>query len=499
MKYISHLINGEPFAENQHTIPIFNPATAMLTAEVECASDQLVNDAVTAAENAFEHWKKTSINHRVKFLFTFRSLLEQHANEICNLLTEEHGKVLDDARGELNRGIENIEYACGIAQMLKGEHVPNISSQHDSWSQFQPIGVVVGVTPFNFPAMVPLWMWPIAIMCGNTFILKPSEQAPSAPQLICELAHQAGLPAGVLNVVHGDKATVEALINDKRTKALSFVGSTAVARQLYHQATQADMRCQALGGAKNHAVVMPDADLDFVCQSLMGAAFGSCGERCMAISVAVTVGDEIADDLIETLGRLVKGLTVGSGFDKRNNMGPLISAAHKTRVENWIQTGIDQGATLVVDGRHVDINRHNIGFESGFFLGGSLFDHVTSDMDIYQQEIFGPVLCVIRVASLNEAVELINHHEYGNGTCIFTQNGQAAHFFTDNIDVGMVGVNVPLPVPMACHSFGGWKHSIFGDLSAYGPDAVRFYTRRKTITSRWQTVSQKQAQFSFPS
>ncbi len=499
MKYLSHFINGEPFSENQRTLAVTNPATAMQTTEVECASKVIVEEAIIAAERAFKHWKLTPISHRTKILFRYRALLEQHADEICNLLTEEHGKVLDDARGELNRGIENIEFACGIAQMLKGEHLPNISSQHDCWSEFQPLGVVVGVTPFNFPAMVPLWMWPVAVMCGNTFILKPSEQAPSAPYLICELAQQAGLPAGVLNLVNGDKDAVEHLIKDQRTKALSFVGSTSIAKALYAQATQVGMRCQALGGAKNHAVVMPDADLELVSQSLMGAVFGSCGERCMAISVVVAIGDEIADALITKLKPIIEALKIGSGFDKANNMGPLISETHKARVIEMINSGVQQGAELVVDGRSFTLNTGADDFDQGFFLGGSLFDNVTPAMKVYQQEIFGPVLCVLRVASLEEAVTLINDHEYGNGTCIFTQNGAAAHSFSQHIQVGMVGINVPLPVPVACHSFGGWKQSIFGDLSAYGPDAVRFYTQRKTITARWQSSLNQEAQFSFPS
>ncbi|MBM7071713.1 CoA-acylating methylmalonate-semialdehyde dehydrogenase [Shewanella sp. 202IG2-18] len=499
MKYLSHLINGEPFSENQSTLPVTNPATAMQTAEVECASKLIVEEVILAATMAFKRWKQTSISQRAKILFRFKTLLEQHANEVCNLLTEEHGKVLDDARGELNRGIENIEYACGIAQLLKGEHSPNISSQHDSWSELQPLGVVLGVTPFNFPAMVPLWMWPMAVMCGNTFILKPSEQAPSAPYFICKLAQMAGFPPGVLNVINGNAETVEALLQDKRIKALSFVGSTPVAKELYRRATMADMRCQALGGAKNHAVVMPDADIDLVAQSLMGAAFGSCGERCMAISVAVVVGDDIAKSLTAKLAPLIENLKIGSGFDEENNMGPLISAGHKAKVLGLIEKGVEQGATLVVDGRQFHLSGSSTEFEQGYFLGGSLFDHVTPEMDIYQQEIFGPVLCLVRVSSLADAIKLINNHRYGNGTCIFTQNGYAAREFSQAIEVGMVGINVPLPVPMASHSFGGWKQSIFGDLSAYGPDAVRFYTQRKTITARWLANLEQQAQFSFPS
>ncbi|MCL1080061.1 CoA-acylating methylmalonate-semialdehyde dehydrogenase [Parashewanella spongiae] len=496
MKYLGHIINGDVFSESKRTLSVFNPATAQQTADVELASQVIVDEAVIAAQNAMKSWQLTPINHRAKIMFRMKVLIEQNADKICNMLTEEHGKVIDDARGELARGIENIDFACGIAQLLKGEHNSNISTNIDSWSEFKPLGVVVGITPFNFPAMVPLWMWPIAIMCGNTFVLKPSEQAPSAPFFICELAQQAGLPAGVLNLVNGDKIASELLINDPCVKAVSFVGSTPVAKSIYQQAALNNMRCQALGGAKNHAVVMPDADIDFVANSLMGAAFGSCGERCMAISVAVVIGDECADLLVQSLKQRIDGLKVGSGFDTQNEMGPLISKVHKERVEKHIESGIEQGAKLVSDGRQLFVE----GFESGYFLGGTVFDHVTSDMDIYQQEIFGPVLCVMRVKNLEAALALVNKHQYGNGTCIFTQNGSAAHYFSENVAAGMVGINVPLPVPMSCHSFGGWKQSIFGDLNAYGPDAVRFYTQRKTITSRWKIPSQDHsAQFSFPS
>ncbi|MCK4710270.1 MAG: CoA-acylating methylmalonate-semialdehyde dehydrogenase, partial [Gammaproteobacteria bacterium] len=439
-------------------------------------------------------WRDTPVAKRVRVMFRFKQLLEDYADQVVELITEEHGKTLDDARGEFLRGVEVVEYACSAAEFLKGEHSKNVGPSIDSWSEFQPLGVVAGITPFNFPAMVPMWMYPMAIVCGNTFVLKPSEQDPGASLFIAELFKMAGLPDGVFNVVNGDKEAVDTLLSSPVVKAISFVGSTPIAEYVYQTATAAGKRVQALGGAKNHAVVMPDADMDNVVNGLMGAAFGSGGERCMAISVAVCVGDEVADRLVSELSVKIKDLEIGSGLDA-SDMGPLISAEHLQRVKSYVDSGVEQGAELLVDGRGLKVN----GFENGFFIGGCLFDNVKPDMTIYQEEIFGPVLCVTRVESLEQAMQQIDAHEYGNGTCIFTRDGGVARYFSDRIQVGMVGVNVPLPVPVAYHSFGGWKRSLFGDLSIYGPDAVRFYTRRKTITQRWPQDSLDKVQFSFPS
>ena len=429
-------------------------------------------------------------------MFKFKDLLEQNVDKICALIGEEHGKISHDAAGELQRGIENVEYACCAPELLKGEHSKNVAPNIDSWSEFQPLGVVAGITPFNFPAMVPLWMYPMAIVCGNCFILKPSERDPSSTLFIAELLKEAGLPDGVMNVVNGDKEAVDTLLTDERIKAVSFVGSTPIAEYIYSTASAHGKRCQALGGAKNHAIIMPDADMDNAVNALMGAAYGSCGERCMAISVAVCVGDAAADELVAKLKPQVEGLKVGNGTDVSNEMGPLITAAAQERVRSLVGKGVEQGAELVVDGRELVVE----GYENGFFVGGCLFDKVTKDMVVYQEEIFGPVLCVVRVDTMQEAMKLIDDHEFGNGTCLFTRDGEAARYFSDNIKVGMVGINVPLPVPVAYHSFGGWKRSLFGDLGAHGPDAIRFYTRRKTVTQRWPSSGVRDGkQFAFPS
>ena len=459
------------------------------------ASKTTAQQAVAAAAAAWPAWRLTAPLKRARIMFRFKEILEQHANEIVSLLTEEHGKVLNDARGEFVRGVEVVEYACGAPELLKGEHSKDVGPGLDSWSEFQPLGVVTGITPFNFPAMVPLWMYPMALICGNTFVLKPSEKDPSTPTRIAELLQEAGLPDGVFNVVHGDKEAVDALLTDPAVQAVSFVGSTPVAEYIYRTGTAHGKRVQALGGAKNHAVVMPDADMDNAVNALMGAAYGSCGERCMAISAVVCVGDAVADEVVNKLALSVSGLKIGPGIDSQNEMGPLISKPHYEKVRGYVDSGVAEGAELVVDGRDMTVPQQ----PEGFFLGGCLFDRVTPDMRIYREEIFGPVLCVLRVQSLQEAMRLIDEHEYGNGTCIFTRDGGSARYFTDNIKVGMVGVNVPLPVPVASHSFGGWKRSLFGDLSAYGPDSVRFYTRRKTISQRWPSDSVEQAQFAFPS
>jgi malonate-semialdehyde dehydrogenase (acetylating)/methylmalonate-semialdehyde dehydrogenase len=496
MSTLQHLINGELQAGGTRRSAVYNPSTGEAIHEVLLADVSTVQLAVAAAKAAFPAWRNTPPAKRAQVLFRFKQLLEQNESRIAQLISQEHGKTLEDATGELKRGIENVEYASAAPEILKGEYSRNVGPNIDAWSDFQPVGVVAGITPFNFPAMVPLWMFPLAIACGNTFILKPSERDPSSTLLIAQLFHEAGLPKGVLNVVHGDKEAVDTLIEAPEVKALSFVGSTPIAEYIYSQGTARGKRVQALGGAKNHAVLMPDADLNNAVNALMGAAYGSCGERCMAISVAVCVGDQVADALVERLVPQIEKLKVGPGTSCGLDMGPLVTKAHLEKVTGYVEDGVNAGAKLVVDGRGLQIDGH----ENGFFLGGCLFDQVTADMRIYQEEIFGPVLCVVRVNSLEEAIALINDHEYGNGTCIFTRDGEAARLFADEIEVGMVGINVPLPVPVAYHSFGGWKRSLFGDLHAYGPDGVRFYTRRKAITQRWpQRASHEASQFAFPS
>lgn len=496
MTTLQHLIDGEACDGGSRRAPVFNPSTGEAIAEAQLADAATVAQAVAAALAAFPAWRDTPPAKRAQVLFRFKQLLEQHEAEIVPLISREHGKTLEDAAGELKRGIENVEYACAAPELLKGEYSRNAGPAIDAWSDFQPLGVVAGITPFNFPAMVPLWMYPLAIACGNTFVLKPSERDPSSTLLIARLLHEAGLPKGVLNVVHGDKEAVDALLAAPEVKAVSFVGSTPIAEYIYAEGSRRGKRVQALGGAKNHAVVLPDADLDNTVSALMGAAYGSCGERCMAISVAVCVGDQAADALIAKLTPQIQALKVGPGTSPGLDMGPLVTRAHLDKVSGYIADGVAAGAELVVDGRGIKVPSH----EGGFFLGGCLFDRVTPDMRIYQEEIFGPVLCVVRVNSLQEAIALINAHEYGNGTCIFTRDGEAARLFADTVEVGMVGINVPLPVPVAYHSFGGWKRSLFGDLHAYGPDGVRFYTRRKAITQRWpQRASHEASQFAFPS
>jgi len=496
MTTVNHLIHGEMTAGTGRTADVFNPSTGEVSKQVALADRATMQQAIDSAKSAFPAWRKTPPAKRAQVMFRFKQLLEDHEAAISKLISEEHGKTLEDAAGELKRGIENVEFACGAPQILKGEYSRNVGPNIDAWSDLQPIGVVAGITPFNFPAMVPLWMYPLAIVCGNCFILKPSERDPSSTLYIAQLLQEAGLPKGVLNVVHGDKEAVDALIEAPEVKALSFVGSTPIAEYIYSEGTKRGKRVQALGGAKNHAVLMPDADLDNAVSALMGAAYGSCGERCMAISVAVCVGDQIADALIEKLTPQIKALKIGAGTNCGLDMGPLVTAAARDKVKGYIDAGVAQGASLVVDGRDLVVS----GNENGYFVGGTLFDRVTPEMTIYTDEIFGPVLCIVRVGSLEAAMQLINDHEYGNGTCIFTRDGEAAHLFCDEIEVGMVGVNVPLPVPVSYHSFGGWKRSLFGDLHAYGPDGVRFYTRKKAVTQRWpQRASHEAAQFAFPS
>ena len=493
---VGHYIDGADVADRNRPAPVTNPATGKVTRHVASASRATVLNAISAASAAFPAWRDTPPARRVRAMFRYKQLLDLHAGEIVSLMTHEHGKTLDDAMGEFKRGVEVVEYACGIPELLKGEHTRNVARGIDSWSQFQPLGVVAGVTPFNFPVMVPMWMYPMAIACGNTFVLKPSEKNPSAPLYCARLFNEAGLPDGVFNVVNGDREAVDTLLDDKRVQAVSFVGSTRVAEYVYATGTMHGKRVQALGGAKNHAVVMPDADIDNAVTALTGAAYGSCGERCMAISVAVCVGDKTADYVVAKLKKTLAHLKVGAGTDPSIQMGPLISRSHSQKVRRYVEVGIEQGAELVVDGRGLAVEGH----EDGFFLGPCLFDKVTPRMRICREEIFGPVLCVVRAQSLEDAMRMIDEHEYGNGTCVFTRDGEAARYFADNINVGMVGINVPLPVPAAYHSFGGWKRSLFGDLSAYGPDSVRFYTRRKTISQRWPSRRVRETtQFTFPS
>ncbi|MCK2046685.1 CoA-acylating methylmalonate-semialdehyde dehydrogenase [Chromohalobacter moromii] len=495
MTDVYHRIAGERLP-SERTIDVLNPATAAPVRRLAMADTATVQRAIDAAREAQPAWRDMPPAKRAQVMYRFKTLLERDADEICALVSEEHGKVLEDAMGELKRGIENVEYACGVPELLKGEYSHNAGPGIDTWSNHQPLGVVAGITPFNFPAMVPLWMYPMALACGNAFILKPSEQTPSAAVKMAELLDEAGLPKGLFSVVHGDREAVDALIEAPEVRALSFVGSTPVARKIYEGGTQQGKRVQALGGAKNHAVVLPDADLDNAASTLIGAAFGSAGERCMAISVAVCVGDATADALVERLAAQARELKIGPGTERGLDMGALINEGQRDKVADYIGQGEHAGADLVVDGREHPL----VEGSPGYFLGATLFDRVTPEMSIYRDEIFGPVLCVVRVETFEDAIALINAHQYGNGTCVFTRDGEAGRRFADAIEVGMVGINVPLPVPVAFHSFGGWKDSLFGDLHAYGPDAVRFYTRRKAISQRWPKRSaQETAQFSFPS
>ena len=493
---IGHLIDGQIVNDTARTQAVFNPATGQVSGHVALASKATVEQAIASAEKAFPEWRNTPPLKRARVMSKLKVLLEQNADKIAAMITAEHGKVLNDAHGELQRGIENVEYASYAPELLKGEHSRNVGPGIDSWAEHQALGVTAGITPFNFPAMVPLWMWPMAVACGNTFVLKPSERDPSSALFIAQLALEAGLPPGVLNVVNGDKEAVDTLLHSPAVKAVSFVGSTPIAEYIYSEGTKHGKRVQALGGAKNHAVVMPDADIANAVNAMMGAAYGSCGERCMAVPLIVAVGDEVAEKMIAGLKTEIAKMKVGPGTDNANDMGPLVTKPHFEKVTGYVDQGVKEGATLLVDGRGLKVPGH----EDGYFLGPCLFDHVKPGMVIYQEEIFGPVLGIVRVKTLEEAMQLINDHEYGNGTCIFTRDGEAARYFTDYIQVGMVGVNVPLPVPVAYHSFGGWKRSLFGDLHAYGPDAVRFYTKRKTITQRWPSAGVREgAVFSFPS
>jgi malonate-semialdehyde dehydrogenase (acetylating)/methylmalonate-semialdehyde dehydrogenase len=491
---VCHWINGQrvtPAATR--TADVFNPATGRVIARVALAESADVDAAVKAAAAAFPGWSATPALRRARILARFRELCEQHADEIARMLSREHGKTVSDARGELTRGIEVVEFATGAPQLLKGEFSDNVGTGVDVFSLRQPLGVAAGITPFNFPAMVPMWMFPVALACGNTFVLKPSERDPSVPLRLAELLHEAGLPPGVFNVVNGDKGAVDALLEHPDVAAISFVGSTPIARRVYLDGTASGKRVQALGGAKNHMVVMPDADLDQTVEALVGAAYGSAGERCMAISVAVAVGDEGADQLIERITARIATLKVGAPDDPTTEMGPLVTAAHRERVAGYVEIGAREGARLVVDGRKAEIAN-----SAGFYLGATLFDAVTPAMRIYKEEVFGPVLGVVRVPNLQAAIELVNAHSFANGVAVFTRNGDVARTFAQKIEVGMVGVNVAIPVPMAFYSFGGWRQSLFGDHHIYGAEGIRFYSRLKCVTQRWPAPGPGDAAFVMP-
>ena len=494
MELIEHYVGGKKFSGgSKKTGKVFNPATGEQSAEVKLASKSDLDEAVKIANKAFEEWSNKPPLQRARILFKFKELIEKNSDELTKIIVAEHGKVYEDAKGSLTRGLEVVEFACGIPQLLKGEFTENVGTNVDSWSLRQPLGVCAGITPFNFPAMVPMWMFPMAIACGNTFILKPSEKDPSCSLRLAELFSEAGLPDGVLNIVNGDKESVDAIIENKNIAAVSFVGSTPIAKYIYENCAKNEKRVQALGGAKNHCVVMPDCDLDQAVNGLMGAAYGSAGERCMAQSVAVAVGD-IGDKLVKNLIKKVEALKVGPGMDKKSEMGPLVTKQHLEKVKGYVDLGVKEGAKLVVDGRNLKLQ----GYEKGFYIGGCLFDHVKKNMRIYKEEIFGPVLSVIRAKNFDEALDLVNSHEYGNGVSIFTRDGDTGRTFSSKAKIGMVGINIPIPVPMAFHSFGGWKRSLFGDQHMHGPEGVRFYTKLKTITSRWPTGFRSNPEFVMP-
>ena len=485
-KVIEHWINGthEPSSSNRYG-DIYNPATGQVIAKLPMGNSSDLDKAVNAAELAFKSWSKTSITRRSQVLFKYKELLESNREELTRLITLEHGKVLSDAAGSLQRGIEVVDFACGIPHLMKGEFSEQVGTGIDCYSTRQPIGVCSGVTPFNFPAMVPMWMFPIAIVCGNTFILKPSEKNPSCSMKLAELMQEAGLPEGVMNVVHGDKEMVDAILDHPTIKTFSFVGSTPVAKAVHSKASANGKRVQALGGAKNHAIILADADIEQAANAIIGAAYGSAGERCMAISVVVAL-ESIADELKTNLLEKASQLQIGPGDDPDNEMGPLITAEHKDKVINYIDQGVESGATLLLDGREHPMTSSN----EGFFLGPTLFDHVQRDMSIYLEEIFGPVLVMLRVQNFSEAIELANQHQFGNGVALFTTKGSAAREFVNSVQVGMVGINVAIPVPLSFYTFGGWKDSIYGSSNIYGMDGVRFYTKTKTVTTRWPDIDE---------
>ncbi|MFK7892787.1 MAG: CoA-acylating methylmalonate-semialdehyde dehydrogenase [Granulosicoccus sp.] len=497
MTQIAHFIDGQRVAgQSQRSQPVYDPATGASENTVALASSDEVNQAVASASKAWPAWAKTPPLRRARILDRFKSILWERSGILAEAISAEHGKTHDDAVGEVTRGLEVVEFAVGAPHLLKGEFTENVGTDVDSHSVRQPLGVVAGITPFNFPAMVPMWMFPVALATGNCFILKPSERDPSASLLIAEWLMEAGLPEGVFNVVQGDKEAVDALLNHADVKAISFVGSTPIARYIYQTGTANGKRVQALGGAKNHMVIMPDADLDMAANALMGAAFGSAGERCMAVSVAVPVTDKVADALIERLVPQIEALKVGPAADSTSDMGPLVTKQHLDKVRGYVDSGEADGARIVVDGRQFTMAQQ--GYENGYYMGGTLIDNVTPDMKIWKEEIFGPVLSVVRRSSYDDAVKLVKDHEYANGVAVFTRDGDTARSFAQNIEVGMVGINVPIPVPMAFHSFGGWKASLFGDHHMHGPEGIRFYTRLKTITTRWPSGIRSNAEFVMP-
>ena len=494
MKIIEHFVDGKKYSGNSKRLSsVYNPATGEETSKVKLGSLDDLNKATQVAQEAFHTWSNTPPLQRARVLFKFKELIEKNEDELVKIIVSEHGKVFEDAKGSLTRGLEVVEYACGIPQMLKGEFTENVGKNVDSWSLRQPLGVCAGITPFNFPAMVPMWMFPMAVACGNTFILKPSEKDPSCAIRLAELFIEAGLPKGVFNVVNGDKEVVDAIINNKNIAAVSFVGSTPIAKYIYENCAKNEKRVQALGGAKNHCVVMPDCDLDQAVNGLMGAAYGSAGERCMAQSVAVAVGN-IGDRLVKNLKTKVENLKVGPGMDKNSEMGPLVTKEHLEKVKGYVDIGVQEGAELVVDGRDLKLQ----GYENGYYMGGCLFDKVKKNMRIYKEEIFGPVLSVVRAKNFEEALALVNDHEFGNGVSVFTRDGDVGRSFSSKAKIGMVGINIPIPVPMAFHSFGGWKRSLFGDQHMHGPEGVRFYTKLKTITSRWPDGLKSDPEFVMP-
>ncbi|RMF10041.1 MAG: CoA-acylating methylmalonate-semialdehyde dehydrogenase [Alphaproteobacteria bacterium] len=492
---VHHMIDGKIVEGKSGRFgDIYNPSVGEVAGKVALASKSEVEEAIAVAEAAFPEWSATSVVTRSRIIARFKELLYEHMDELAELVSKEHGKVFSDAKGSVQRGIEVVEFACGIPHALKGEFSDNVASGIDVYSMRKPLGVCAGISPFNFPAMIPLWMAPMAIACGNTFVMKPSEKDPSCPMRIAELFKEAGLPDGVLNVVNGDKEAVDTLLTDPRVKAVSFVGSTPIAQYVYATATAHGKRCQAMGGAKNHMIVMPDADLDLVSDALVGAAYGSAGERCMAISVAVAVGN-VGDELAKMLKPRVEALKIGPSMDPASEMGPLVTREHLNKVKGYVDLAVEEGAELLVDGRA--FKDYKQGYENGFFMGGCLIDKVTPDMKSYKDEIFGPTLQIIRADDFESAAALPTKHEYGNGTSIFTQNGRAAREYADKVEVGMVGINVPIPVPVSFYTFGGWKNSAFGDHNTMGMAAVNFYTRTKTVTSRWPTVATG-AEFDIP-
>jgi len=494
MNLIEHFIDGKIVSgSSDRKGKVFNPATGQQESEVRLASKADLDLTVEKAKKAYETWSIKPPLQRARIIFKFKEVIEKNFDELAKLIVSEHGKVFEDAKGSLTRGLEVVEFACGIPQMLKGDFTENVGTNIDSWSIRQPLGVCAGITPFNFPAMVPMWMFPMAIACGNTFILKPSEKDPSCPLRLAELFKEAGLPDGVFNVVNGDKEVVDAILENKDIPAVSFVGSTPIAKYIYENGAKNEKRVQALGGAKNHCVVMPDCDLDQAVNGLMGAAYGSAGERCMAQSVAVAVG-KIGDELVNQISKKLETLKVGPGMDKSSEMGPLVTKEHLEKVRGYVDLGVKEGAKLIVDGRDIKLQ----GYENGYYIGGCLFDEVTKDMRIYKEEIFGPVLSVVRVKDFDEAVKLINDHEFGNGTSVYTRDGDVGRTFASKIKIGLVGINIPIPVPVAYHSFGGWKRSLFGDQHMHGPEGVRFYTKLKTITSRWPSGVRSNPEFIMP-